>query len=152
MLKGMLSVAMALLLATLSTVADPSYAWDYQQHTGITICTEHKGSIPYVTVCQGEDLFGESFEYIQEQYTPHMQRQYGEDMVSYEEFEDYETGGRHLPAGLYTCRLQGYLVDMLRLYDSTGAPTVAYTAEYIQGQEEVMLAALDAAVRGFKAS
>ena len=40
---------------------------------------------------------------------------------------------------------------MLRIYDSTGKRTVAYTAKYIQGQGEETLKALDNAVRSFKA-
>ena len=132
-------------------MADPAYRWDYKDGTGITVYTESEGRIPYVIVYQGEDLIVEAFEYIKEQYTPHMQQSYGSDLVSYTEYEDYEIGGRKLPAGLYTYRLQGYLVDMLRIYDSTGKRTVAYTAKYIQGQGEETLKALDNAVRTFKA-
>ena len=134
-----------------SIMADPAYSWDYKDGTGITVYTESEGRIPYVIVYQGEDLIVEAFEYIKEQYTPHMQQSYGSDLVSYTEYEDYEIGGRKLPAGLYTYRLQGYLVDMLRIYDSTEKRTVAYTAKYIQGQGEETLKALDNAVRSFKA-
>ena len=134
-----------------TTAADPAYAWDYKDGTGITIYTEEAGRIPYVILWQSEDLIMEPFEYIREQYTPHMQNQYGDDLVDYVEYEAYEIGGKRLPAGLYTYKLQGYLIDMLRIYDSTGERTAAYSAKYIQGQGDATMAALDAAIRCFKA-
>ena len=134
-----------------TTMADPSYAWDYQEGTGISIYTEHAGNIPYVIVWRSEDLIAEPLDYIKEQFTPHMQSQYGDDLVSYVEYEFYDIGGKQLPAGLYTYRLQGYLIDMLRIYDSTGSQTAAYTAKYIQGQGDATLAALDTAIRNFRA-
>ncbi len=133
-----------------STLADPAYAWDYREGTGISIYTQSAGSIPYVIVYRAEDLIVEAYEYIVEQYTPHIKNQYGEDLVEYTEYEAYDIGGKALPAGLYTYRLQGYLIDLLRLYDSTGDRTVAYTAKYILGEGDATLAALDAAVRGFR--
>ena len=130
--------------------ADPAYSWDYEDGTGISIYTEHEGSIPYVIVWRSEDLIGEPLDYIKEQFTPHMQQQYGDDLVSYVEYEYYDIGGRKLPAGLYTYRLQGYLIDMLRIYDSTGDRTVAYTAKYIKNEGDATLAALDTVVRTFE--
>jgi hypothetical protein len=40
---------------------------------------------------------------------------------------------------------------MIRLMDSTGNRTVSYTAKFIHGEDEATLAALDAAVRNFRA-
>ena len=130
-----------------ATMADPSYAWDYREGTGVSIYTEHAGSIPYVIVWRGEDLIAEPLEYIKEQFTPHMREQYGDDLVACVEYERYEIGGKQLPAGLYTYRLQGYLVDMLRLYDISEGGTMIYTAKYIETEGAPTLAALDAAIR-----
>jgi len=134
-----------------TTMADPAYPWDYQEGTGISIYTEGAGRIPYVIVWRSEDLIVEALGYIREQYTPYMQKQYGDDLVSYVEYEVYEIGGKQLPAGLYTYRLQGYLIDLLRVYDSTGDRTVAYTAKYIKERGDATLAALDTAIRCFQA-
>ena len=133
-----------------SILADPAYSWDYQEGTGITIYTERAGSIPYAIVYQGEDLIAEPFDYIMEQYTPYMRNRYGEDLVSFTEFESYTLGGREMPAAVYTYRLQGYLIDCIRAYDSSGERTVAYTAKYIQGQGEATLAALNTAAANFR--
>ena len=132
-------------------MADKSYSWDYEDGTGISIYTETTGSIPYIIVYQGEDLIGEPLEYIKEQYSPYMQSKYGRDLVRCEEVEDYEIGGKKLPAGLYTYSLQGHMVEMIRIYDSTGKRTVAYTAKYLQGEGDKTLEALDNAVKYFKA-
>lgn len=133
-----------------TTMADPAYSWAYEEGTGVYIYTQTEGSIPYVIVYKGEDLIAEPLEYIREQVTPHFQQQYGDDLVAYVEYETYDIGGKQLPAGLYTYRLQGYLIDMLRLYDSTGSQTVSYTAKYVSGEGDATLAALDTAIRGFR--
>ena len=133
-----------------STKADPAYSWDYQEGNGITIYTGSAGSIPYVTVYSSGDLIAEPLEFIREQYTPHMKSRYGKDLVSFTEYDEYKVGGKLLPAGLYTYRLQGYLIDMLRVLDSTGGHTVAFTAKYVQGKGADTLRALDTAVRCFR--
>lgn len=133
-----------------TTVADPGYSWDYQEGTGISIYTQSEGNIPYVIVFKNEDLLAEPLEFIKEQFTPHVQKQYGDRLMGYVEYEVYEIGGKQLPAGLYTYKVGDYVVDMLRLFDSTGSQTISYTAKYIQGQGDETLAALDAAIRGYK--
>ena len=134
-----------------SVEAQKNYSWDYQVGTGISIYTGTKGSIPYVIVYQGEDLIVEAYEYIKEQYTPYMQEKYGADLVSFEETETYEIGGRKLPAGIYSYKLGDYTIEQVRIYDSTGKATVAYTAKYIKGEGDETLKALDTAVRTFEA-
>ena len=133
-----------------SVKADPAYGWDYQENTGISIYTKSEGSIPYVIVFQSEDLLMEPFDYIKEQYTPHIEQQYGDDLIGVVEYEVYEIGGKELPAGLYIYDLNGHTIEMLRIMDSTGAHTVIYTAKYEQGEGDVTLEALDTAVRTFK--
>ena len=134
-----------------STMAEASYSWDYQEGTGISIYTEEKGRIPYAIIYQSGDLIAEPFEYIQEQVTPYYQEKYGDDLVAVNEIEAYEIGGKQLPAGLYTYKLQGYLIDLLRLFDSTGDQTVAYTAKYIDAHGGETIEALDTAIRNYRA-
>lgn len=134
-----------------TTMADSSYPWKYVEGDGITIWTESEGYIPFVLVWQSEDLIAEPLDFIKEQYTPSIEEKYGSDFVDCVEYETYDIGGKQLPAGLYTYRVQGQLVEMLRLYDSTGERTVAYTAKYLQNEGDETLAALDTAIRNFKA-
>ena len=134
-----------------TTMADPAYSWDYQEGTGLSIYTRNAGKIPYVIVFRSEDLLGEPYEYIQEQYTPHMRNKYGEALADVQEIERYEIGGKQLPAGLYSYYVGDTLVDMLRLMDSSGSRTVSYTAKFIHGEGDATMAALDTAIRGFRA-
>ena len=135
-----------------STLCLPDYSWTYEEGTGITIYTEHEGSIPYVILYRGEDLLGDVEEYIHEQYTPYMQKKYGDDLVAVNEFDDFKIGGRTMTAGLYTYKLQGHLVDLLRAYENVNGRTAAYTAKYLDGEGEATRKALDLAVQQFRPS
>ena len=135
-----------------STLCLPDYSWTYKEGTGVTVYIENEGSIPYVILYRGEDLIGDIEEYIHEQYTPYMQKKYGEDLVAVNEFDDFKIGGRTMTAGLYTYKLQGYLVDLLRAYENINGRTVAYTAKYIDGQGGETREALDLAVQQFRPS
>lgn len=134
-----------------STMADPALAWEYEEGTGVYIYTENAGSIPYAIIYRTGDVIAEPLEYIREQYTPHMRQQYGEDLIAVNELEDYEIGGKHLSAGLYTYEVQGHLIDMLRLYDVSESGTAVYTAKYVDAHGEATLKVLDTAIRNFRA-
>ena len=133
-----------------STICNADYFWNYSQRDGITIYTEHEGSIPYVLIYTAEDWIVEAGDYIREQYTPHMKEQYGENLVSYDEYDAYTIGGKTMAVGLYTYRLQGYLIDMIRAYDVVNGHTVIYTAKYIQGQGDATLETLDLVAANYR--
>ncbi|MBR6889633.1 MAG: hypothetical protein IKN05_01450 [Clostridia bacterium] len=134
-----------------STMADPALTWEYEEGTGVYIYAETAGSIPYAIVYRTGDVIAEPMEYIREQFTPHMQQQYGEDLIAVNELEDYQIGGKHLPAGLYTYLVQGHLIDMLRLYDVSERGTAIYTAKYVDAHGEATLKILDTAIRTYSA-
>lgn len=133
-----------------STLCSPDYTWQFSEKNGITIYTEHENSIPYVLVFRSEDWIVEAAEYLHEQYTPHMQKQYGEDLVSYKEYDSVTIGGRDMPAAVYTYRLQGYLIDMIRAMDTVNGHTVIYTAKFIQGNGDATFDALETAVENYR--
>ena len=135
-----------------STLCDPNYNWSYSDGEGVTIYTENDGYIPYAIVYQGEDLLIDAMtiDYIHENVTPYMQKKYGGDLVSYQEYDQYTVGGRNMPAAIYTYRVQGHLVDMLRAYDTQNGHTIAFTAKYLQGQGDATLDALDWAAYYFR--
>ena len=133
-----------------STLCKPGYPWKFSERDGVTIYTEHENSIPYVLVYRSEDWIMDAENLIREQYTPYMQKKYGDDLVAVTEFDEYTLGGRPVSAALYTYKLQGYLIDMIRAYENVNGHTVSYTAKYIQGQGEATLAALDAAVQNYR--
>ena len=81
-----------------------------------------------------------------------MQKKYGDDLISYEEEKEYSIGGKKFPAGVYQYKLGDYTIEQVRLYDSSGKHTVAYTAKYIKDKGEDTIKALDRAVRYFQAT
>ena len=133
-----------------SVLCDADFVWEYTQRDGITIYTEHEGSIPYVIVYRLEDWLVDVADFMREQFTPHMREQYGDDLVSVAEYDPFTIGGREMPAAVYTYRLQGYLIDMVRAFDTQDGHTVYFTAKYIQGRGEETLKALDLAVESYR--
>lgn len=133
-----------------SLLCEEDYSWNYTDRDGITIFTENDGFIPYVIVYRLEDWLVDVADFMHEQYTPHILNQYGDDLVSFAEYEHYTVGGRDMPAALYSYRLQGYVIDMLRAFDTRDGHTVYFTAKYIQGKGEETLKALDLAVESYQ--
>ena len=130
-----------------ATACDPAYIATCVDGDGLYLNAAGGTGIPYVLIYRTGDVLGEPGEYIREQWTPHMQEQYGDDLVAVVEYEYYDVGGKQLPAGKYSYRLQGYIIDALRIIESTPEGTVIYTAKYIQGEGDETLEALDTAVR-----
>ena len=133
-----------------STVCGTNYKWKYTARDGITIYTERQGSIPYVLVFRSEDWIVDVADYIREQYTPQMKKKYGKDLVASKEYDHFTIAGRDLAVGMYTYKLQGYLIDMIRAYEVQDRHTVIYTAKYIRGKGEDTLNALKLAVAGYR--
>ena len=133
-----------------ATLCAPEYSWSFDEADGVTIYTEHEGSIPYVLVYCGDDLIADAESLVSEQFTPYMRKKYGKDLVACEEYDALELGGRTMAAGVYTYKLKGYLIDCIRAYENVNGHTVAYTAKYIRGKGEATLKALDQAVQFYR--
>ncbi len=129
-----------------------SYPRTFSKQNGLTVYTGKEGSIPYIMVYQGNDLIMEPYEYLREQYTPHMKEEYGKNYVTESVFPHVLIGGKDLPGAEYVYKVQNYYVHMMRIMDSTGKRTVVYTAKYIGKNGEKALAALDAAIRSFRST
>ncbi|MBQ9065858.1 MAG: hypothetical protein IJ123_10465 [Blautia sp.] len=132
-----------------SVLYDPAYTVTANSDDGVTIYTGPEDSIPYVIVFRSEDLV-DGWEYLTEMLTPRIIDQYGSDLIEYKEYEHYSVGGKELPAGVYTYNLQGYTVDLIKVFDSVDGHTVTYTAKYIEGQDAETLAALDLAAASYQ--
>ena len=130
-----------------STAVDPALIETYVEGDGLYVTSHGKTGIPSVLIYRSGDVLGEPGEYIREQWTPHMQEKYGDDLAAYVEYEYYEVGGKQLPAGKYTYRVENTLVDALRIIESTPQGTVIYTAKYVNGDDAETLAVLDDVVR-----
>ncbi|MBQ8092179.1 MAG: hypothetical protein IJ242_01185 [Clostridia bacterium] len=134
-----------------SVLTDSANTWTFDSSNGVTIYTDHSGSIPYVLVFRSEDWIVDVADYVHEQYTPRIKKSYGNDLVSFKEYENYSIAGRQMQAAaLYSYKLQGYIIDMLRLYDVQDGHTVVFTAKYIQGRGDKTIAALEQAVASYQ--
>ena len=133
-----------------STLALKEYPWTWDRSNGVTIYTRRENSIPYVLVFRSEDWLVDVADYMHEQYTPRIRKQYGDDLISVEEHVHYTLGGRDMPAAIYTYRLQGYTVIMIRAWDTQDGHTVVFTAKYVKGEGEKTLQALEDAVRNYR--
>lgn len=129
--------------------ANPAYPSKYSDQDGVTLYTGTEGYLPYIMVYQSNNLIVEAAEYLKEQYTPHMEAQYGDNLLRSSVYDRFLIGGKELPAGRYEYNVNGNTVIMLRVMDSTGSRTVVYTAKFLQGQGDATMAALDAAVASF---
>ena len=127
-----------------------AYKWKYSAREGITIYTQREGSIPYVLVYYDEDWLVDVADYIREQEEPHFKKQYGADLISSKVYDHYTLGGRDVAAGVYSYKLQGYTIDMIRAFEVQDRRTVVYTAKYIHGKDTVTPKALEQAVASFR--
>ena len=126
----------------------PEYVTAYDDAEGVTIYTENEGYIPYVMVYSSGDVL-DPVEYIEEMFTPHIIDQYGPNLISYDEYDNYAIGGKQVAAGIYSYFLQGYIIDLIRVYDVIDGRGVSFTAKYIQDEREATLNALDLAVSSY---
>ena len=126
----------------------PEYVTAYDDAEGVTIYTENEGYIPYVMVYSSGDVL-DPVEYIEEMFTPHIIDQYGPNLISYDEYDTYAIGGKQVAAGIYSYFLQGYIIDLIRVYDVIDGRGVSFTAKYIQDEREATLNALDLAVSSY---
>ena len=126
----------------------PEYVTAYDDAEGITIFTENEGYIPYVMVYSSGDIL-DPVEYIEEMFTPHIVEQYGPDLISYDTYDHFAIGGKQVAAGIYSYFLQGYIIDLVRIYDVIDGRGVSFTAKYIQDEREATLNALDLVVASF---
>ncbi len=133
-----------------SVLCDEASVWTYSERDGITVYTEREGGIPYVLIYRAEERIPDVPAYLQQLYTPRIQQKYGENLLSFAEFDSYEIAGRTLPAALYTYRLQDTVIEMLRLFDEQDGHTVVYTAKYVQGHDADTEAALELALKSFR--
>ncbi|MBQ9325429.1 MAG: hypothetical protein IJ246_06650 [Clostridia bacterium] len=132
--------------------AGAAYPKKFTDRDGMTVYISREGSIPYIMVYRTNDRIMETYEYLKEQYTPHMEEMYGSDLIRKSVYEQYAIGGKLVSAGVYDYMLQGYSVVMVRIMDVSDSGTVLFTAKYLKGEGAETMMALDAAVRSFAPS
>ena len=125
--------------------------WAWDDHNGLTIWTEERGSIPYLLIYRNPNAPGDGYEeYFRDVFTPEMQIKYGERLIEVGEFQTYTVQGVEMPGQQYTYLVNGIPVVLLRVFDLRWGGNVCYTAKYRQDDPEATLNALAVAVYFFQ--
>lgn len=124
----------------------------YEEGTGLMICTESAGMIPYAIVSRRpmELKFKNPEGYLNNVYREHLEDKYGNDFLGMNPASLWEIGGRQLPGAKYMYRVGEYVVVLLKLLDIRDAGDVEYTIKYVNGEDAVIMAAVNEAVRTYR--
>ena len=133
-----------------STLTSTQVGSQYVEGDGLYIYTEDFGYIPFAQIYVMGNPPADLEAYIDEQVTPYMQQQYGQDLISVQELGQTTLGGRPVVAAKYTYNFQGYVIEMIRAYDQREGRTLMYIAKYFQGEGNAAVAALEEAVAAWQ--
>ena len=129
--------------------ADLTAYWE--DGNGLRISVGDPGYVPFVLVWRKGSSPTDGAEYLSNDYTQHMREQYGDNLIGEVQYEYYDIGGKKLPAALFTYKVEGGTLCLLRLEEvRDDQTTVQYTAKYVNGDPDAALAALDTAVRYYQ--
>ena len=122
--------------------------WDDED--GLYIYTKTAGSIPYVLIWRFQDTTIAISDFIKNYLIPEMQESYEERLISVGEAKEYDVGGTQLPGILFKYLVGETTVCSLRVFRATADGFVSFNAKYIDGEDSVVLDALNVAVQYFK--
>ena len=120
----------------------------YVEDTGLRIYTKTEGNIPYVQVTRRplEYKFSNPQGYLNNTVREYLENKYGNDSQGMNPAKDWEVGGKILLGARYYYVLQGIKVTQINLIEIRDAGDVEYTAKFYEGNEDITMAALEAAV------
>lgn len=120
----------------------------YVEDTGLRIYTKTEGNIPYVQVTRRplEYKFSNPQGYLNNTVREYLENKYGDDSQGMNPAKDWEVGGKILLGARYYYVLQGIKVTQINLIEIRDAGDVEYTAKFYEGNEDITMAALEAAV------
>ena len=123
----------------------------WEDGNGLRISVEDPGYVPFVLVWRKGSSPTDGAEHLSNDYTQHMHEQYGSNLIGEVQYEYYDIGGKKLPAALFTYKVDGGTLCLLRLEEvRDDQTTVQYTAKYVNGDPDATLAVLDTAVRYYQ--
>lgn len=123
----------------------------WEDGNGLRISVGQPGYVPFVLVWRKAPSPDDGAEYLNGQYTQHIEAQYGNNLLAQVHYETYDIGGKSLPAAQFTYRVEGGTLCLLRLEEVRDDQTIEYTAKYINGDPDATMEALEYAVRYYQA-
>ena len=133
-----------------STKIPQSLTAYWEDGNGLRINVGKQGYVPFVLIWRTGRAPGDGTEYLNGQFTREMEEQYGDNLIARTYYETYDIGGKSLPAALFTYKVEGGTLCLLRLEEVLDDQTVEYTAKYINGDPDATMEALDLAVRYYQ--
>ncbi len=124
----------------------------YTKNTGLQIFAEKAGYVPYAIVSRrpAEMKLKDPVNYLNNVFREHMENQYGEDSLGMNPCRGWEIGGKTLLGARYYYKVRNTRLCLLRLVEAREDGDVEYTAKFIDGSDEAVMNALDAAVRHYR--
>ena len=135
-----------------SLIVPAGAATFFEEGTGLMICTESAGKIPYAIVNRRpmDMKFKNPGGYLNNVYREHLEEKYGSDFLGMNPASMWEIGGRELPGAKYMYKVGEYTVVLLKLLDIRDAGDVEYTVKYVDGEDASVMAAVNEAVRTYR--
>ena len=132
-----------------STQCLKAYTTKWDDEDGLYIYTETEDSIPYVLIWRYRDISIDAGQFLEEVICNQMVEKYGPDLIETSPVEDHPVGGKTIPGILFTYKVDEYAVKSLRLAYKLGDDIINFTAKYLDGEGDITMSALDAAVKNF---
>ena len=117
----------------------------------LMIYVDEPGVIPYVMVHRRamDKKFSDPQNYLNNVYREHMEDKYGNDSRGMNPAKTMEIGGKELLGARYMYMVGEYQVVLLKLIEIRPEGDVEFSAKYIDGEDEAVMAALDEAIRSY---
>lgn len=124
----------------------------YEENSGLVIYTLNQGYIPYVVVSRrpADKKFNNPTNYLNNVYREYLENRFGENSLGMNPARSWDVGGKQLLGARYMYRIGKTVVTQLQLIEVRDGGDVEYTAKFYDGNEEITMAALDAAARYYQ--
>ena len=124
----------------------------YEENTGLVIYTLSQGYIPYVVVSRrpADKKLKNPVNYLNNVYREYLENRFGDDSLGMNPARSWDVGGKQLTGARYMYRIGKTVVTQLQLIEVRDGGDVEYTAKFYDGNEDITMAALDAAVRYYQ--
>ena len=123
----------------------------YEEEHGCRIYLKSEGSIPYVQVYRRppEGKFKNPDNYLNNILREYLEETYGDDSLGMNFASVMEIGGRELLSARYQFKIGDTVVTQISVLDIRDGGDVEFTAKFYDGNEEITLQTLEAAVASY---
>ncbi|MBQ3424233.1 MAG: hypothetical protein IJH38_03445, partial [Clostridia bacterium] len=132
------------------TACEADATWKYTEGQGVYIYPAGIDDYSFAFVHRSGEPAEDAGAYLRQTDMPFWKAQFGDDFISYTEYERYPLAGRALPAMVYAHDVEGSVYEVLRVLDERDGAGVMFSAQYPRGGGDVILAALETAAEHYR--